>query len=234
MTRWWALPAVASVLLAAGCAPAVTTPATSDAEIAATSSASAPAPAPSPVAPAVTQRPDPTPTISRRPAEPPPACTAAQLGELSEQSRNFGLSEDGENRLFASDFTISNVSSTTCYLSGWMGVEFRGDTTVVTCQGPPAGMPSASPSPADCGDIVSRTALVGDPVERLGDRSEAVVLAPGAETRFSMLSEGIQCPVHPYQALFTVPGDRKRLVLVEPGLCARGPISITAIGHIVR
>jgi hypothetical protein len=166
--------------------------------------------------------------------ERPKACGAGQLGDLDQTVRRFRLSTDGENMLFATEFSITNTSGTPCYLSGWFGVELYGDTTRVTCLGAPAGMPEASPSPTQpCGHMVNTTEPVAATVQRIGSKAGSVVLAPGGSTVFSMLSEGISCPRRPYRMDLLLPG-RGRLEAIEPQVCAAGPISITAIGRTAR
>jgi Protein of unknown function (DUF4232) len=165
----------------------------------------------------------PSPSKSRSTAKtalPPARCRASALDASAAVARGLGRRPEDDQWQFATDFTLTNISRSTCVLDGWVGVTLRGTTTKEVCY---PGATCVHPDqqrihPAPATDVRGAT---------------LVTLRPKASTRFSVLWVGLSCLDAPHRVDFEVPHDHHVLSVLKPSLCS-GPIIVTPIGQVAH
>ncbi len=168
-----------------------------------------------------TPHPDATPSTS--------ACGAHALSASSDQ-RGYPTPDTITDWQFVTEFRLTNESSSTCTLTGWVDFTMVGEDYI--CAAPPPGYPQTCIPP-------DHAAHRDQKVSRLDlDAPKVYFVRPGEHVSFSVLWNpiiGPDCP-HPwidfYAVELRVPGDQTAILLRKPiGIqpCS-GEVAITALG----
>ena len=138
---------------------------------------------------------------------------------MGQTVRNLGKGTDGQFH-YADDVVLSNLSDSTCFVSGWVGLAMYGDDTAVYC-------PRADGTDPCHGRPKSKDAPVKQRVTETGSEHQ-IALEPGHRVTFSVEYEGVICLHHPYRLELHVPQDAPgHLNVVGTPICVEDPVTVT-------